>query len=166
MPKEYLGSCSECLAGLMVISVENGNGKPSSNPSHSCLCAFHTSNEFTFSLHHHLGMLTSQIPLTLSCYLSLSIIALCKSSGWHPVFVQMINISFCRSAKDVFMFRSPLKNVTYEFIFTTPSMPSMSCSSYLDGLSDRKLVVVRLFSSDGGQLIKKKTLYSKPWKRW
>ena len=32
------------------------------------------------------------------------------------------------------MYRSPYENIAYESLLTSPTMPSMSCSSYLDGL--------------------------------
>ena len=39
---------------------------------------------------------------------------------------------------DVSMCRSPYKNVSYEFVFISLAVPSMSCSSYLEGLCDGK----------------------------
>ena len=42
------------------------------------------------------------------------------------------------------MWRGPQENVTYEFIFTSPAVSSVSCLSYLDSFRDGGLVAVQL----------------------
>ena len=50
-----------------------------------------------------------------------------------------MNVSFCWAANTgVSTCRSPLENVTNEFVFTFPAVPCMSFSSYLDGLWNGK----------------------------
>ena len=39
---------------------------------------------------------------------------------------------------------SPMKNVTYEFVLSSPAVPSRSCSSYLDWLRNMRQVAVQL----------------------
>ena len=56
-----------------------------------------------------------------------------------------MNVSFCWSANTgVPMCRISLENITYEFIFTSPAVLSMSCSSCFDGLSDGNQVAIQL----------------------
>ena len=45
---------------------------------------------------------------------------------------ELMNVSFCCLYYPVVsMSRSPLENITYEFILTFPTKPSMSCSSWI-----------------------------------
>ena len=57
----------------------------------------------------------------------------------HPVSETYWMDIFCRSANSrVSMCLSRLDNVTYEFVLTSQMASSMSSSSYLDGLWDRR----------------------------
>ena len=77
--------------------------------------------------------------LSLSRYPYQLAVALGKSSRRHPVFSQLINISFCWSANtDVSVCQTLLEKVTYEFLLTFLVLLSMSCSSYLERLWDRR----------------------------
>ena len=42
------------------------------------------------------------------------------------------------------MCRNPKENVTYEFVLASPALLCMSCSSYLNGLWDRRQVAIQL----------------------
>ena len=69
-----------------------------------------------------------EVLLNFSRHPSLVVIALGRSSWRHPM-----------SAKtDVSMCRSQLENVTYEFVLTSPTVSSMSHSTFLGGLGDRR----------------------------
>ena len=73
---------------------------------------------FFFKECHHQGVLTAWILWTLFCYPSLLTIFLGKSSRWYRVS----GVSMCWS---------PLKNIAYKLILTSPAVPSISCSFYL-----------------------------------
>ena len=50
---------------------------------------------------------------------------------------ELINVDLCRSANPcMFMCENPQENHTYEFVLGSLAVPSMSCSSCLDGLCD------------------------------
>ena len=58
------------------------------------------------------------------------------------ICTELINLSFYWLANiGVSMGRSPKKNITYEFILTSSTVPSISCLSYLDGWDGRYVAV-------------------------
>ena len=53
------------------------------------------------------------------------------------VRIELVNIIFSYSANTrVSSCKSPLENITYEFVLTSLKVSSMSCSSYVVGLLD------------------------------
>ena len=65
------------------------------------------------------------------------------------VHTVLMYVSFCLSARtSVSIRRSRLQNVSYDFVLNSPAVPSMSCLSYLDGLLDRRSVIVLLLFCD------------------
>ena len=71
--------------------------------------------------------------VSLSPQPSLSAIFLGKSYKLHPVPAQDININLCWSANTgVSMCSSPLENIADEFIITSPAVPGMVSSPYLN----------------------------------
>ena len=79
-------------------------------------------------------MLVAWMFLTLSYHLSLSTITLVKSFKQHPVSTELMKVSFCwLTNTGLSMYKSIEENIVYEFVLTSPAVPSMSCSSYLDG---------------------------------
>ena len=75
--------------------------------------------EYTLS---YQGILAAQIPLTLSHHWSLLVIAHVKSSRWHPLSTQMMNVRFYWSTNhSVSICRCSLENITYEFVLTSPA---------------------------------------------
>ena len=93
-----------------------------------------TENQQTY--HYHVPLL-KQITLTLSSG---------RSSRLHPVSVQIfLQISCCWSANTcASVLRGPLKNVAQNFVLTFPTVPRISCSSYLHGFRDERLVALTL----------------------
>ena len=82
-------------------------------------------------------MLITQNPLTLSCYPSLSNIALGKFSRRHTVSVQSWWMQIFDSWPiEVYQCAGVQENSTYEFILSSSALPSISCSFYLSGLCD------------------------------
>ena len=79
----------------------------------------------------------SRISLSLSHYLSLSPIIPGSFSKLHPVTIQSwCKFFFWSDNTSVSMCRSPEDNIAYDFVFTSPTVPYMSCLSYLDDLWD------------------------------
>ena len=69
-----------------------------------------------------------------SRHLSLSAIALHKSSRWHPVFTHTwwIKIFWWLDNTGLFLYWSQLENVTYEVILIPLVVPCIYCLSFLD----------------------------------
>ena len=96
-------------------------------------------------------MLLARIPnslsLSLSPSLSLSLNPFLFPSLLQSAFsvrTELMNVSLGRLANTVLsMCGSPQDNLAYEFVPTSPAVPSMSCLSYLDGLWDGRLVDVQ-----------------------
>ena len=74
--------------------------------------------------------LTAQIPLTLSCHPNPF-----NHFFWQvletasSVSTELININFCW-----YVHESLLDHIAYEFVYTSPAVPSLFCWSYLNGL--------------------------------
>ena len=82
---------------------------------------------------------------TLSHHQSLSPIAHGKLSRLHPVSAQSWYICLSLSPNTgTSMCRNQLKNITYEFVLTSPAVPSRYRSSYLHCLFDGSQEVVQL----------------------
>ena len=115
--------------------------------------SYTTSNIYQVTLFGY-SSLTLSLPLSLSLSLSLSLtrahtlthaqthqmnpssIAL-RTSRPHPVSIQLMYEIPCRSANTgVSISRIPQKNVAYDIILTSPVVPYMSFSFYLDELWD------------------------------
>ena len=111
-------------------------------------------------------MLTAWIDLTLSLsiyiYIYLSIAtSLGKSSKTVPsVLTELLSVSFCLSAKTgVYLSRSPLENVTNEFVLTSPVVPRMYYLSYLHGSRDgNQMALQQQFLSATSRIYSKRHL--------
>ena len=91
---------------------------------------------------HHQVVLIAWSSLTLS-FPSLSPSIPIVYRTWHileaasSVRIELMKVSFRWITKtSVSMCCIPPENVTYEFVRTSPEVPSMSCSSYFDSLCD------------------------------
>ena len=93
-----------------------------------------------FHHHHHEVVLFTRSLLSLFLHPSLLFIAPVRSSKLHPVSAQHFILCWSASVS----LSGPKEKVSYESILISPDVPSMSCSSYLNGLYGESRVVVQL----------------------
>ena len=132
---------------------------------------YFTDVSFVLRTHHSLNgrpKLTTRI-LTVLPFLKNKMIFIIKSCWqhrvpWHSLAIRsyqlsplvallgcisdcrkLVCVSPCWSANNgASMWRSSSENVAYGLVFTSPTVSRMSCSSYFDGLWDRRWVAIQL----------------------
>ena len=92
----------------------------------SSICADSTESLVSLSVYFPINRRSRKIPENVSSIC----IDVCNS-----LLVGHIGVSMCRSSYE---------NVVYEFVFCLLAVSSMSCSSFMDRLRDRKQVAVQL----------------------